>query len=67
MRWSALAAINLITRPVSRYAAPHNTSLSEGIKAITGLAGAFKPILKKFFDAAPKHVLFCRLFPDDRT
>jgi hypothetical protein len=41
MRWFALAKINLITRPVLRYAAPHNTSLSEGIKDITGLASAF--------------------------
>ena len=68
MRRSALAAINLITRPALRCAAPHSTSLSGGIRAITGLASVFKPIPKKFFDATPKtYVLFCRLCPDDRT
>jgi hypothetical protein len=46
MRWFALAKLNLITGPVLRYAAPHNTSLSQAIKAITGLASAFEPISK---------------------
>ena len=46
MRWFALAKINLITRPVLRYAAPHNTSLFQGIKAISGLASAFHILLE---------------------